>query len=161
MGDRVFLKVIPRKGMIRQGKWGKLGPRYVGPFEVLQGVGQVAYRLQLPSDPGGMHDVFHVSRLKRYCPDPQHVLDTEEVELQEDLSFKEEPVKILDRKVKVLRMKTVPLVKVLWLYHDIREATWETEKRMRELDPQLFINLGMNFEDEILLRRVDCDTPNN
>ena len=89
-GDRVFLKVLPRKGMIRQGKWGKLGPRYVGPFEILQKVGQVAYRLQLPASLGGMHDVFHISRLKKYCSDPRHVLATEEIELQEDLSYKEE-----------------------------------------------------------------------
>ena len=100
--------------MIRQGKWGKLGPRYVRPFEITQKVGQVAYRLHLPSKRCGMHDVFHVSRLKKYCPDPQHVLATEEIELQEDLSFKEEPVEILNRKVKVLRTKAVPLVKVLW-----------------------------------------------
>ena len=70
-----------------------------------------------------MHDVFHVSRLKKYSPDPQHILATEEIELQEDLSFKEEPVKILDRKKKKLRTKIVPLVKVLWQYHDVREAT--------------------------------------
>ena len=70
VGDRVFLKVFPRKGMIRQGKWGKLGPRYVGPFKVLQRIGQVVYRLQLPVNLGGMHDVFYVSRLKKYCPYP-------------------------------------------------------------------------------------------
>ena len=87
-GDRVFLKVLPRKGMIRQGKWGKLGPRYVGPFEILQKVGQVAYRLQLPASLGGMHDVFHISRLKKYYPDPRHILATEEIELQENLSYK-------------------------------------------------------------------------
>ena len=92
---------------------GKLGPRYVGPFEGLQRIGQVAYRLQLPVNLGGMHDVFHVSRLKKYCPDPQHVLPTEEIELQEDLTFREEPVKILDRKVKMLRTKAIPMVKVL------------------------------------------------
>ena len=79
--------------------------------------------MQLPPNFGGMHDIFHVSRLKKYCPDPQHVLATEEIKLQEDLSFKEEPVKILDRKVKVLRTKEVPLVKVLWQYHGVREAT--------------------------------------
>ena len=97
-----------------------------------------------------MYDVFHVSRLKKYCPDPRHVLAAEEIELQEDLSFKEEPVKILDQKVKVLRTKSVPLVKVLWQYHDVQEITWETEERMRKLYPQLFDNPGMNFEDEIL-----------
>ena len=67
--------------MIRQGKWGKLGPRYVGPFEILQRIGQVAYRLQLPASLGGMHNVFHMSRLKKYNPDLQHVLPTEMIEL--------------------------------------------------------------------------------
>ena len=86
----------------------------MGPFEVLQRIGQVAYRLQLPTNLGGMHDVFHVSRLKKYCPDPQHVLSTDEIELQEDLTFEEKPVKILDRNVKALRIKIIPLVKVLW-----------------------------------------------
>ena len=114
VGDKVFLKVLPRKGLIRQRKWGKLGPRYVGPFEVLQQVGQLAYRLQLPTSLGGIHDVFHVSLLRKYNPDPQHVLSVEEVDLQEDLTFKEKPIKILDKKVKVLRTKAVPLVKVLW-----------------------------------------------
>ena len=127
VGEKVFLKVLPRKGMIRQGKWGKLGPRYVRPFEITQRVGQVAYRLRLPSSLGGMHDVFHVCRLKKYYPDPQHVLATEDIELQEDLTFKEEPVEVLDRKFKMLRTKSTPMVKVLWRYHDVREATWEIE----------------------------------
>ena len=123
IGDKVFLKVLPRREMIRSGKWGKLGPRYVGPFEIIQKIGQVAYKLELPSHLGGMHDVFHIFRLKKYNPDPQHVLATEKIQLHDDLTYKEEPVKILDQKEKVLRTKTVPLVKVLWQYHDVREAT--------------------------------------
>ena len=160
VGDKVFLKILPHKGMIKQGKWGKLGPRYVGPFEILQRIGQVAYRLQLPTSLGGMHDVFHVSRLKKYNPDPQHVLSTDAIELQDDLTFEEKPVKILDRKNKVLRTKTVPLVKVLWQYHDVQEATWETEEKMRAQYPELFTTSGMNFEDEILLRRGECENSN-
>ena len=113
VGDKVFLKVLPRKGIIRSGKLGKLGPRYVGPVEITQRIGQVAYRLELPSHLGGMHDVFHVSRLKKYSPDPNHILTTEEIDLQEDLTFKEEPIEILDRKEKKLRTKIVPLVKLL------------------------------------------------
>ena len=76
-------------------------------------------------------------------------MPSEEIQLNEDLTFKEELVKILDRKVKVLRTKEVPLVKVLWQYRDVKEATWETEGRMREQYPQLFANSGINFEDEI------------
>ena len=77
IGDKVFLKVLLRQGMIRQDKWGKLGPRYVRPFEITPKVGQVAYRLQLSTSLGGMHDVFHVSRLKKYHPNPQYILATE------------------------------------------------------------------------------------
>ena len=80
------------------------------PFDITQRVGQVAYRLQLSSSLGGMHDVFYVSRVKKYYPNPQHVLDTKEIELQEDLTFKEEPVEILDRKVKMLRTKAISMV---------------------------------------------------
>ena len=124
----------------------------MGPFEIIQKIGQVAYKLELPSHLGGMHNVFHISRLKKYNPDPQHVLVTEEIQLHDDLTYKEEPVEILDRKEKELRTKTVPLVKVLWQYHDVREATWETEKKMRELYPRLF-HEGMNFEDEIFFKK--------
>ena len=99
-----------------------------------------------------MHNVFHVSRLKKYNPDPHHVLSTDTMELQDDLIFEEKPVKILDRKVKVLRTKLVPLVKVLWQYHDIQEATWETEEKMQAQNPALFSKSGMNFEDEILFK---------
>ena len=152
VGDKVFLKVVARRGMIRHEKWGKLGPRYIGPFTLMKRIGKVAYRLELPPNLGGMHDVFHVSRLKKYCADPSHVLPSEEIELNEDLTFKEEPVKILDRKVKVLRTKEVPLVKVLWQYRDVREATCEIEERMREQYPQLFANSGINFADEIVFK---------
>ena len=94
-----------------------------------------------------------MSRLKKYCPDPQHVLANEEVHLQEDLSYKEESIEILDKNVIVLQMKEVPLVKILWKYQDVRDATWETEERMQEQYLYLFTNTGMNFEDEILLKR--------
>ena len=104
----------------------------MGPFEITQKVGQVVYRFQLPSSLGGMHDVFYVSRLKKYYPNPQHVLATEEIELQEDLTFKEEPVEVLDCKVKMLRTKAIPMVKVFWKYQDVREATWETDKQMQK-----------------------------
>ena len=91
----------------------------------------MAYWLQLPARLGGMHDVFHVSRLKKYYPDPQHVLATEKINLQENLSYREEPVEIIDRKIKVLKTKEMPLVKVLWRYHDVREPTWETKEWMQ------------------------------
>ncbi|KAA3483558.1 DNA/RNA polymerases superfamily protein [Gossypium australe] len=138
VGDEVFLKVSPWKKVLRFGKKGKLSPRFIGPFKVLRRVGLVAYQLELPAELSQIHDVFHVSMLRRYRSDPSHVLAVEEVEVSPDLTMEEEPVQILDRDVKVLRRKSVPLVKVLWRNHGVEEATWEPEDVMRQQYPQLF-----------------------
>ncbi|KAA3480774.1 DNA/RNA polymerases superfamily protein [Gossypium australe] len=138
VGDRVFLKVSPWKKVLRFGKKGKLSPRFIGPYKVLRRVGPVAYQLELPAELSQIHDVFHVSMLRRYRSDPSHVVAVEEIEVNPDLTMEEEPVQILDRDVKVLRRKSVPLVKVLWQNHGIEEATWEPEDTMRQQYPQLF-----------------------
>ncbi|KAK9017532.1 hypothetical protein V6N11_080011 [Hibiscus sabdariffa] len=117
---------------------GKLSPRYIGPFEVLEKVGPVAYRLALPPEFDKIHNVFHVSMLRKYRSDPSHVLEPEEVELNPDLSYEEEPVMFLDREVKRLKNKNVSLVKVLWRNHNVEEATWEPEETMKEQYPYLF-----------------------
>jgi len=98
----------------------------------------VAYQLELPPELHRIHDVFHVSMLRRYRSDPTHIIPVAKVEVQSDLTFEEEPVQILDRDVKVLRRKSVSLVKVLWRNHGKEEATWETEEAMRQQYPQLF-----------------------
>ena len=134
---------------MRFGKKGKLSPRFIGPYEVIEKVGPVAYRLALPPDLEKIHNVFHVSMLRRYRSDPSHVVSSETIELRPDLTYEEEPVKILAREVKELRNKKIPLVKVLWRNHKTEEATWESEETMRQQYPQLF-DQG-NFEDEILL----------
>ncbi|KAL4304408.1 hypothetical protein GQ457_10G011210 [Hibiscus cannabinus] len=105
VGDRVFLKVSPWKKVLRFGKKGKLSPRYIGPFEVMEKVGSVAYRLALPPKFDKIHNFFHVSMLKKYRSDPSHVLEPEEVELNPDLSYEEEPVMLLDSEVKRFRNK--------------------------------------------------------
>ncbi|KAA3453025.1 pol protein [Gossypium australe] len=138
VGDEVFLKVSPWKKVLRFGKKGKLSPRFIGPFKVMKRVGPVAYQLELPAELSQIHDVFHVSMLRRYRSDPSHILAVEEVEVSPDLTMEEEPVQILDRDVKVLRRKSVPLVKVLWRNHGVEEATWEPEDAMRQQYPQLF-----------------------
>ena len=102
-------------------------------------VGVAAYRLKLPANLSRLHNVFHVSMLRKYISDPSHVLSIEPVDLREDLSYSEEPVQILDRKNQVLRTKVIPLVKVLWRSHSVEEATWETEESMRRDYPHLFI----------------------
>ncbi|XP_071906161.1 uncharacterized protein [Coffea arabica] len=132
IGDKVFLRITPLKGKIRSGKGKKLQPRYIVPFNILQRIGKVAYRLELPASLSRIHDVFHVSLLKKYHPDPTHILPPEDVELDESLTYEERPIQILDRKVKDLRNKQIPLVKVLWKHHEVEEATWELEKDMQE-----------------------------
>jgi hypothetical protein len=138
VGDQVFLKVSPMKGVMRFGKKGKLSPRYVGPFLVTEVVGPVAYRVELPSNLAGVHDVFHVSTLRKYVHDPLHVIDFEPLQVQADLKYEEKPVQILDRKVQQLRTKTIPLVKVLWQNHEVEEASWELEQEIRSKYPYLF-----------------------
>ena len=99
--------------MIRHGKKGKLSPRYIGPFETIKRVGPVAYQLKLPPQLGRMHDVFHVSLLRKYHPDPSHVIQLDELELNDKLLYEEKPILVLDRRTKVLRNKEIPLVLVL------------------------------------------------
>ena len=123
---------------MRFGKNGKLSPRFISPYEVIKKVGLVAYRLALPPDLEKIHDVFHVSMLRRYRSDLSHVVSAETIELRPDLTYEEESVEILAREVKEQRNKKIPLVKVLWRNQKTEEATWESEETMRQQYPQLF-----------------------
>ncbi|KAI5339250.1 hypothetical protein L3X38_018522 [Prunus dulcis] len=138
VGDWVFLKLSPWKGVMRFGKRGKLSPRYIGPYEITERIGSVAYRLALPAELSRVHDVFHVSMLRKYMSDPSHILEHQPVELEEDLSYEEQPVQILDRKEQMLRSRSIPVVKVLWRSQTVEEATWEPEAQMRAKYPYLF-----------------------
>ncbi|KAL0555988.1 hypothetical protein IC582_004491 [Cucumis melo] len=138
VGDQVFLKLSPWQGVVHFRRKGKLSPRYIGPYQITERVGLAAYRLELPIELARIHDVFHVSMLTKYIPNPSHVLLEQPVELKEDLSYVEEPVQILDRKEQVLRNKTIPLKKVLWRHHGVDEATWEPEDHMKKRDSILF-----------------------
>ena len=138
VGDQVFLRVWPMKGVMRFGRRGKLSPRYIGPFEILQTVGEVAYELALPPAFSAIHPVFHVSMLRRYIPDESHVLQYDAIELDDHLTFVEEPFAILARDVRKLRSRAIPIVKVRWRHRSVEEATWETEQEMREQFPGLF-----------------------
>ena len=144
VGDHVFLKIQPRRGVVRFGKKGKLSPRFIGPFEILDKIGEVAYRLALPPQLAGVHNVFHVSMLRKYEPHPSHIINWEEINLDEDVTFEEKPVKILDRREKKLRGKTIPLVRVLWRHRGTEESTWEREDMIRVNYPQLFESKGTN-----------------
>ncbi|KAG0487756.1 hypothetical protein HPP92_009851 [Vanilla planifolia] len=128
------------KGVFRFGKTGKLKPKFIGPFQISERIGQVAYRIALPIQLAGVHDVFHVSLLRKYVSDPAHIIryDTEGIEIQPDLTYQEKPILILDRKEKVLRNKAIPMVRVLWQNHTDIEATWEIETDIKAQYPDLF-----------------------
>ena len=128
--------------MVRFGKRGKLSPRFIGPFEILGRVGTVAYRLALPPSMSSVHEVFHVSMLRKYTPDPAHVVDWGQIEVDTDVTFEEGPVCIVDSRDQVLRRKTVRLVRVLWRHYGVEESTWEREDTMRATYPFLFRDEG-------------------
>ena len=111
--------------MVRFGKRGKLSPRFIGPFEILERISIVAYRLALPPSMSGVHELFHISMLRKYTPNPAHVVDWGHIEVDTDGTFEEGPVCILDSRDRVLRRKTVRLVRVLWRHYGVEESTWE------------------------------------
>ena len=136
--------------MVRFGKHGKLLSRFIGPFEILKRVGTVAYRLALLPSMLGVHEVFHVSMLRRYTPDPAHEVDWGEIEVDTDGTFEEGPVCIIDSRDQVLRRKTVRLVRVLWQHRAVEESTWEREDTMRATYPFLFRDEGTSVSRLIL-----------
>ena len=140
VGDHVFLKVMLKRGAVRFGKRGKLSPRFIGPFEILKRIGTVAYRLALPPSMSSVHEVFHVSMLRKYTPDPAHVVDWGQIEVDTDGTFEEGPVCIVDSYDQVLQRMTVRLVRVLWRHYGVEESTWEREDTMRATYPSC---LGM------------------
>ena len=129
--------MIPKRGVVRFGKRGKLLPRFIGPFEILERVDTVAYRLALPSSLIGVHEVFNVSMLRNYTPDQAPVVDWGQIEIDTDGTFEEGPVCIIDSRDRVLRHKTVGLVRVLWWHCGVEESTWEREDTMRATFPFL------------------------
>ncbi|WMV38025.1 hypothetical protein MTR67_031410 [Solanum verrucosum] len=134
--------VSPMKGVMRFGRRGKLSPRYIGLFEILRTIGEVACELALPPAFSAIHPVFHASMLRRYVPDESHVIQYDAVDLDESLRYIEEPVGILARDVRWLRSRVIPVVKVHWRHRPVEEGTWETEHEMRAQFPGLFKHSG-------------------
>ncbi|GJZ72874.1 putative reverse transcriptase domain-containing protein, partial [Tanacetum coccineum] len=140
VGDRVLLKVTPWKGVVHFGKKGKLAPRYVGPFEILERIGLVAYRLRLPEELNSVHDTFHVSNLKKCLADANLHVTLDEIKVDKTLRFVEEPIEIMDQEIRKLKRRKLALVKVRWNSKRGPEFTWEHEDQMRIKYPQLFVD---------------------
>jgi hypothetical protein len=127
VGNHVYLRVSPIKGVKRFGVKGKLAPRYIGPFPILEKCGTMAYKLYLPPSLAGVHDIFHMSQLKKCLKAPVDVVLPEVTPLEANLWYPEHPIKVLDQKDRVTRRKTIKFFKIQWINHSEEEATWETE----------------------------------
>ncbi|XP_020700229.1 uncharacterized protein LOC110112374 [Dendrobium catenatum] len=138
VGDFVHLKVSPMKGVSRFGRVSKLSPRYVGPFEIIERIRNSTYRLLLSDQMCDIHNVFHISYLRKWISDSEKKLSADDVEIQKNLQYKEEHEKILAYDVRKLRSKQIHMVKIQWKHRTAREATWEKESDMRQLYSHLF-----------------------
>ncbi|WVZ93396.1 hypothetical protein U9M48_039378 [Paspalum notatum var. saurae] len=134
-GDHVYLRVSPMKGVHRFGVKGKLAPRYVGPFKITKRCGPVAYRLELPPHLAAVHDVFHVSQLKKCLRVPEEAVDKSQIQVKPDLTYEEHPIKILDQKQRSTRRRTINFYKVQWSNHSEEEATWKQEEYLQTKYP--------------------------
>ncbi|XP_058732966.1 uncharacterized protein LOC131604550 [Vicia villosa] len=137
--DHVFLRVTLVTGVGRALKSRKLMAHFIGPYQITKRVGEVAYRIALPPSLDNLHDVFHVSKLRRYIADPSHVVQLDYVEVRDNLNVETLPMQIENREVKQLRGKEIILVKVVWGGPDGRNVTWELESKMKDFYPDLFV----------------------
>ncbi|WJX19257.1 hypothetical protein P8452_08970 [Trifolium repens] len=152
-GDHVFLRVTSTTGIGRALKSRKLTSKFIGPYQILKRVGSVAYRIALPPSLSNLHDVFHVSQLRKYVSDPSHVIESDDVQVRDNLTVEAMPLRIEGREVKKLRNKEIASVKVVWGGPAGENATWELESKMRSSYPDLFP--GTFSRTKILLRGVE------
>jgi hypothetical protein len=138
VGDFVYLKISPMRGL----KWlqvrGKLTPRFIGPFKILARMGEVAYQLELPPQLSAVHDVFHVSQLKKCLRVPEEQVPLKDLVIGEDLTYQEYPIKVLETSERVMRNKTIRMCKIQWSHHTEEEATWEWEEDLKAEFPDFF-----------------------
>jgi hypothetical protein len=127
VGDHVYLQVSPTKDVRRFGIKGKLASRYVGPYHIIDKYGPTSYQVELPSKLSGVHNVFHISQLKRCLKPPTDVVVEDTIPLEPDLTYKTHPIKILDQQDRVMRNKTTQFYKIQWNDHSKDEVTWEYE----------------------------------
>jgi hypothetical protein len=135
IGDFMYLRVSPTRGIQLFGVKGKLAPRYIGPFEIIEVCGPIAYRLQLPPQLAVIHDIFHVSQLRKCIKIPTEIIDSQSSEIQPDLSYTEHPIKVLDTKERSTRRETIRMFKIQWDHHTEEEATSETESYLQHNFP--------------------------
>jgi hypothetical protein len=138
VGDFVYLKVSPMRGLCHFKVRGKLTPRFIGPLKILEKRGELACQLELPPQLSDVHDVFHISQLKKCLRVPEEKLPMEYLNAKEDLSYQEYPVKILETSERVTRNKRVKMCKVQWRHHTEEEATWEREEELKAEFPSFF-----------------------
>ena len=138
MGEKVFLKVSPWKRILWFSKHRKLSLRYIRPYEIIKRIGPLAYWLAFPRWLSSIHDVFYVSILRQYRSNPSHIIQEPEIKISKKLTYVEELIEILDRKVKQLRNKKIPIVKVKWSHHSPKEATWKVKEQIKHKCPYLF-----------------------
>ncbi|GKB99863.1 hypothetical protein Tco_0986000, partial [Tanacetum coccineum] len=139
--DRAMLKVSPRKDVIRFRKRGKLNPRYIRPFKILERVGPMAYKLELPEELSNVHSTFYISNLKKCLSDESLIIPMKELRLDDKLNFVEEPIEIMNREVKQLRKSHIPIVKLRWNSKRGPEFMWERKDQIRAKYPHLFLNI--------------------
>jgi hypothetical protein len=152
VGDHVYLKVSPMKGVSQFGVKGKLAPRYIALFPIFERCGQVAYKLRLLESLSAVHDVFHVSQLKKCLRIPDQTMDVSDVKLELDLTYSEYPIRVLDQKDRVTRKRTLKFYKVLWYQHTEEEAIWESKDFLEKHLPKLLVS--RNFRVYVLYCKV-------
>jgi len=158
-GDHVFLRVTPTTGIGRALKSRKLTPRFIGPYQIMRRIGPAVCEIALPPHLGNLHNVFHMSQLRKYIADPMHLLEDDDVQIREDLTIGAGPMRILDSQIKKLRGKEIRTVKVLW-DEATQEMTWEMEDVMRRSYPHLFpskffFSRVKNFKGGSIVRHVE------
>src|SRR4051812_39005473 len=156
VGDRAYLRVSPIREIKRFGIKGKLAPHFVGPYKILERRGEVAYQVELPEALSGVHDVFHVSQMKKCHAEMadiplRDIVPLEAIQLESDLTYEEKPVKILETAERVTRTKTIRLCKVQWDHHTEEKETWEREEDLKH-DHRISLLASPNLEDEIHLK---------